>query len=131
MKFNLLSSISILSLSALLPIAPSVTPKAHACATTDVLTQVAIHDSQSSATQEGNFNMGSDDNCLGNSTTGTTTQVFFGPGNVEQTYDGNQFVGGGEFNQTGVSSPVIETPVHVPVDVPVPSSTFDPSFGGF
>lgn len=127
MKFNLLSSISILSLSALLPIVPSVTPKAHACATTDVLTQVAIHGSQTPATQEGNFNMDSDGNCLGNSVTGTTTQLYVGPGNVEQTYDGNQFVAGDEFNQTGVNSPVIETPVHVPVDVPVPSSTF----GGF
>jgi hypothetical protein len=126
MKLYLLSSISILSLSALLPLIPSATPKANACATTDVLVQLAVHSNPQAATQSGNFNMGSDGNCLGNSVTNTTTQYYFGNDPVQQTYDGNQYVGGGNYNQTGVSSPVIQTPVHVPVDVQIPDLS---SFG--
>jgi hypothetical protein len=126
-KVNLLSAASLLSLSALIPLL--TTPKVNACAMTDVVTQVAIHGSQQPATQSGNFNMGSDGNCLGSSVTGTTTQLYVGSDPVEQTYQGNQFVGGGEFNQTGVSSPVIQTPVYVPVDVYSPAH--DPSFLNF
>jgi hypothetical protein len=55
--------------------------------------------------------------------------LYVGSDPVEQTYEGNQFVGGGEFNQTGVSSPVIQTPVYVPVDVYSPAH--DPNFLGF
>lgn len=126
MKLNLLSSISILFLSALLPWLPSATPKANACAMTDVLIQLAIHGSPQPATQSGNFNMGSDGNCLGNSITNTTTQLYMGSDPVEQTYEGNQFVGGGNINQTGITSPVIQTPVWIPVDVYNPA--LDPSF---
>ncbi|MBE9169909.1 hypothetical protein IQ238_21075 [Pleurocapsales cyanobacterium LEGE 06147] len=126
-KVNLLSAASLLSLLALIPFL--TTPKVNACATTDVLTQVAIRGSQQPATQSGKFNQSSDGNCLGNSVTGTTTQLYVGADPVEQTYEGNQFVGGGEFNQTGVSSPVIQTPVHVPVDVYSPAH--DPNFFGF
>jgi hypothetical protein len=126
MQFNRLSLISILSLSAFLPWLPSATPKANACAMTDVLIQLAIHGSRQPATQSGNFNMGSDGNCLGNTITNTTTQFYMGSDPIEQTYEGNQFVGGGNINQTGITSPVIQTPVHIPIDIYNPA--LDPSF---
>ena len=129
MKTYLYSSLGLLSLSVILPLTPSFTPKADACAQTDVLTQVAIHGSQQPATQSGIFNMDNDGNCLGNSTTSTTTQVYAGEEAPVQTYEGNQFVGGGQFNNTGISSPVIENPIHIPVDVYSPAH--DPNFLGY
>jgi hypothetical protein len=126
MKFPALS-LSLFSLSAaVIPLLPSSTPAVNACAIVDATTQVAIHGSRTPAQQQNNITTGSDGNCLGNAAVGTTTQIGIGSGEIQQTHDGNYFVGGGDYNNTGVTSPVIEVPVQTQVDIYSPAH--DPQF---
>ena len=120
MKFRIYS-LSLLSLTALLPLFPGMTPSANACAIVDATTQVAIHGSATPATQENNVNTGYDDNCLGNTAVGTTTQVGIGPGEVSQSHQGAYFVGGGDINNTGLTSPVIEVTPQTQIDIQSPA----------
>ena len=122
-------SFSLFSVSALLTLAPTSTPAAFAgCVMTDVAPQIAIHGSKNPAKQTNNVTMQSEGVCLGNTTTSTSTQLYIGPGDVEQTRNSSHFVGGGKDNGTGLSGPVISVPVEVPVDVYSPAH--DPTFLG-
>ncbi|MBE9168830.1 hypothetical protein IQ238_15370 [Pleurocapsales cyanobacterium LEGE 06147] len=125
MRFPLLS-LSLFSLSAVLPLVPSVTPSANACAIVDATTQVAIHGSPNPAQQKNNVTMGHDDNCFNNNIVNTTTQLGISPGEVQQTHQGDYFVGGGNLNNTGFTTPVIQVPVGTQVDVYSPAH--DPQF---
>jgi hypothetical protein len=125
MKFPLLS-LSLFSLSAFLPLVPSLTPSANACAIVDATTQVAIHGSRNPAQQKNDVIMSHDDNCFNNNIISTTTQLGISPGEVQQTHEGNYFVGGGNLNDTGFTTPVIQVPVGTQVDVYSPAH--DPEF---
>jgi hypothetical protein len=120
MKFTA-HSLALFSLTALFPLIPSVTPSANACAIVDATTQVAIHGSKTPATQENNVATGSDDNCLGNTAVGTTTQVGIGSGEVQQSHQGAYFVGGGDANNTGITSPTVTVTPQTQVDVYSPA----------
>ena len=124
MKFNLFP-LGLFSLATFLPLTPSFTPSANACAIVDATTQVAIHGSQTPAQQENNVNAGYDDNCFGNTVVGTTTQVGIGPGEIQQRHQGDYFVGGGNINNTGLTTPVIVVPVETQVDVYSPAHDRD------
>ena len=125
MKFQLFS-LSLLSVSTLLTLAPS-TPSAFAgCVMTDVAVQVAIHGSKNPAKQSNNVNMDSEPGCLGNTTTNVSRQVYVGPGDVEQTRSSSHFVGSGTNDGTKIGGPAIAVPVYVPVDVYSPAH--DPDF---
>ena len=93
---------------------------------TDVGVQVAIRGSKNQALQTNNVDMQNQGACLGNTTTNTATQLYIGPGDVEQTRNSSHVVGGSTDNGTGVSGLVIGVPVHVPVDVYSPAH--DPDF---
>lgn len=125
MRFPLLS-LSLFSLSAVLPLVPSATPSANACAIVDATTQVAIHGSRNPAQQENSVAMGHDDNCFNNNIVNTTTQLGVSPGEIQQTHEGNYFVGGGDINNTGFTTPIIQVPVSTQVDVYSPAH--DPQF---
>ena len=125
MKFKLFS-LSLLSVSTLLTLAPSTPSALAGCVMTDVAVQVAIHGSKNPAKQTNNVNMDSQPGCLGNTTTNTSKQVYVGPGDVEQTRSSNHFVGSGTDNGTIVGGPAIAVPVYVPVDVYSPAH--DPDF---
>ncbi len=125
MKFKLFS-LSLLSVSTLLTLAPS-TPSAFAgCVMIDVAVQVAIHGSKNPAKQSNNVNMDSEPGCLGNTTTNVSRQVYVGPGDVEQTRSSSHFVGSGTNDGTKIGGPAIAVPVYVPVDVYSPAH--DPDF---
>ncbi len=125
MRFSLLS-LSLFSLSALLSLVPSFTPSANACAIVDATTQVAIRGSHNPSQQENAITMGHDDNCFNNNIVNTTTQLGISPGEIQQTHEGNYFVGGGDINNTGFTTPVIKVPVSTQVDVYSPAH--DPTF---
>ncbi len=120
MKFRIYS-LSLLSLTALLPLFPGMTPSANACAIVDATTQVALHGSATPATQENNVNTGHDDNCLGNAAVGTTTQVGIGSEAPQQTSQSDYYVGGGDINNTGLTSPVIEVTPQTQIDMQSPA----------
>lgn len=123
--FKLLSRL-LLSVSVV-PLAPFLTSSASAaCVMTDVSVQVAIHGSKNPAKQTNNVDMQSEGVCVGNTTTSTSTQIYVGPGDVEQTRNSSHFVGGGSNERTNISGPTIRVPVHVPVDVYNPA--YDPNF---
>ena len=106
MKFKI-CSLGLFSLASLLPLIPALTPAVNACAIVDATTQVGIYGSQPGV-QENNVNTGHDGNCLGNAAVGTTTQVGIDQNGTDQTNESDYFVGGGEYNDTGLTSPYIE-----------------------
>ena len=121
MKFNGLS-LGLLSLATLLPLAPSITSGASAaCVMVDVATQVAIHGSHNPASQSNNVEMTNNENCFGNVTVDTGTQVSSSPGEVEQSRNSSHFVGGGTENSYGLSGPIIRVPVNTQVDLYSPA----------
>jgi hypothetical protein len=120
MKFTA-QSLALFSLTALFPLMPSVTPSTNACAIVDATTQVAIHGSKTPATQQNTVATGSDGNCLGNTAVGTTTQVGIGSGEVKQSHQGAYFVGGGDINNTGITSPTVTVTPQTQVDVYSPA----------
>ncbi|MEM7592636.1 MAG: hypothetical protein AAF383_14130 [Cyanobacteria bacterium P01_A01_bin.83] len=126
MKKTKLYSLSLFSLAALLPFLPNNTPSANACAIVDATTQVALHSSPIPADQQNTVNTGSDDNCLGNASVGTTTQVGVGAAPQQQINQSDHFVGGGDINDTGLTSPVIEVTPQTQIDLQVP--TYDQEF---
>lgn len=115
------SSWSLLSLAIFLPLLPSATPSANACAIVDATTQVAIHSSSIPANQQNAVNTAHDGNCLGNAAVGTTTQVGVGSTAPDQINQSDYFVGGGEYNDTGLTSPYIEVTPQTQIDLQVPT----------
>lgn len=128
MKFKLLS-LGLLSISALLPFAPTLTPAASAqCVMADISTQVAIHGSKEKAQQSNEVDQQSEGECVGNSIVHADTQTAITPGRATQTRTSNQRISGGQGNGTGVGMPPVKVKVYVPVDVYSPAH--DPNFMG-
>jgi hypothetical protein len=126
MNFRLFS-FSLLFVPALLPFAPSFTPKAQAmCVEVDVSTQTAIHGSKQPAQQTNNVNQQSQGSCYGNTIVHTSTQTAVTPGTVTQTRTSNEQISGGVNNGTGVNGKTIKIPVSVQTDVYSPG--LDPDF---
>ncbi len=124
MKFT--APLTLLSLTTLLPLFSNVTP-VNACTIVDTTTQVAIRgDRNHPAQQENEINAAADDNCFNNHVVNNTTQVGVSPGQVVQSNQGDYFVGGGNLNDTGLTTPnVIVTP---DTQVDVYSPAHDPNF---
>ena len=116
-----LYGLSLFSLATLLPLLPNATPAARACAIVDATTQVALHSSPDPANQQNIINTGHDDNCLGNSVVGTTTQVGVGAAPQQQINQSDYFVGGGDINDTGLTSPIIEVTPQTQIDMEIPN----------
>lgn len=125
MKFSIYS-LGLFSVTALLPFIPGTTPSANACAIVDATTQVAIHGSDTPALQQNNVNSGFGENCLGNSAVGSTTQVGVGTNPPQQTSQSDYYVGGGDLNNTGLTSPNIEVTPQTQLDIKSPA--YDPQF---
>lgn len=124
MKFT--APLTLLSLTTLLPLFSSVTP-VNACTIVDTTTQVAIRgDRNLTAQQENEINAAADDNCFNNHIVGGTTQVGISPGQVIQSNQGDYFVGGGNLNNTGLTTPTVIVTPDTQVDVYSPAH--DPNF---
>lgn len=117
---SIICPLSAVSVIALLPFSPGLTSSANACAVVDATTQVALHHSPTPADQQNTVNAASDDNCLGNAAVGTTTQVGIGDESQQQINQGDYFVGGGDINQYGVTSPYIEVTPETQIDMQIP-----------
>jgi hypothetical protein len=124
MKFS--APLALLSVTTLMPLFPSFTPSVNACTVAAPTTQVAIHGSQTPAQQENNVTTASDENCFNNNIVGETTQVGVSPGQVVQTNTGDYFVGGGDVNNTGLTTPNVTVTPTTQVDVYSPAH--DPQF---
>jgi hypothetical protein len=119
--------INLICFGSLLPLIAISAESARAgCAIVAPTNQVSISGNPDGATQENSVTTSSDDNCLGNAVVAPTNQVGIGSGEVQQSNQGEYFVGGGEENQTGVSGPVIEVAPTNQVDVYSPAH--DPNF---
>lgn len=119
-----LYGLSLFPLATLLSLLPTFTPAASSCAIVGATTQVALHSSASPANQQNTVNTDHDDNCLDNAAVGITTQVGVGSASQQQINQGNYFVGGGDINNTGLTSPVIEVTPETQIDMQIP--TYDP-----
>ena len=126
MKFKI-CSLGLFSLASLLTLIPALTPGVNACAIVDATTQVDIYGTQPGL-QENNVNTGHDDNCFGNAAVGTTTQLGIGQNGTNQTNESDYFVGGGEYNDTGLTSPYIEVTPETQIQLHSPAH--DPGFIG-
>jgi hypothetical protein len=125
MKFTALS-LGLLGLSTLLPLTPSFTPSASACSETAVGVQVRVSGERNpQADQTFNANQASDDNCLNNNVVGVGQQISVGSQAAEQNLEFNQQVGGGDINQSGITTPTVKTQVPVQVDVYSPAHDQD------
>ena len=119
--------LALFSFTALLSLLPTVTPSVNACAIVDTTTQVAIRgDRNTPAQQENNITAAGDDNCFNNTVVGNTTQVGIGAGQVVQSNQGQYFVGGGDANDTGLTTPTVIVTPDTQVDVYSPAH--DPEF---
>jgi hypothetical protein len=127
MKLKLIP-LSLLSLSAIiLSELPGLIAAASAqCVMTDVSVQTAIRGSRRPAEQSNNVNMRSDNSCVGNSSTQTSSQVYAGSADrVIQQRTSNHYLQGSR-NNHGVKGPTVAVPVQVKVDVYNPA--YDPTF---
>ncbi|MGF1540865.1 MAG: hypothetical protein ACFCU5_10520 [Pleurocapsa sp.] len=119
--------INLICLGSLLPFMAVGAESARAgCAIVAPTNQVSISGSHDGTTQENSVTTSHDDNCLGNAVVAPTNQVGIGSGEIQQSNQGQYFVGGGEENQTGISGPVIEVTPTNQVDVYSPAH--DPNF---
>lgn len=122
MKFNVLS-LSLFSLSTLLPLTPFLNSQASAaCVMVDAAAQVAIRGSHNPAAQSNNVGMHSDENCFGNVTVDTGTMVSNSSGDVEQSRNSTHFVGGGAEDNYGLRGPTIGVQAETQVDVYSPAN---------
>lgn len=117
------------SVVTILPLIPSVTSPVNACSVTAPTHQLAITGTRNGAIQQSEINIGHDDNCLGNTIVAPTNQVSVGADQSVQVNEGNYWVGGGDYNQTGVSSPVIEVTPTIQNEVysPAYDDNFNPA----
>lgn len=118
--------LGLFSLTALLPLMPSLTPSVNACAVVAPSVQVAIRGSEKEAQQESQVNATHDNNCFNNNIVSPNVQIGESTGEVRQSYTGDFHVGGGEFNDTGLTTPVTVVDPHIGVDVYSPAH--DPEF---
>ena len=118
--------LGVCSVATLLPLIPSATPSVNACSITAPTHQLAITGTRGGAIQSSQITTAHDDNCLGNTIVSPTNQVSVGAEQSVQINQGNYFVGGGEYNTTGVSSPtVVVTPT---IQNQIYSPAYDPNF---
>ena len=123
---KLTAPLTLLSLTTLLPLFSTVTP-VNACTIVDATTQVAIRgDRNTPAQQENEVTAEADDNCFNNHVVGSTTQVGVGAGRIIQSNQGDYFVGGGNVNTTGLTTPTVIVTPDTQVDVYSPAH--DPNF---
>lgn len=126
MKLGVLS-LTLLSFSTLLPLAPSFTSSASACSETAYGVQVRVSGEKNpKAAQNYNANQTSDDNCLNNNVVSGSRQISIGEKAPEQNINIDQHVGGGNINQTGIKTPTVKTNVNIQNDVYSPAH--DPEF---
>lgn len=117
MKFQVLS-LTLFSVSTLFAVVPTTKPALAACTTTDVNVQVAV--SKDPAQQNNDVSVNREEDCFGNNSTHTSTQV----GNsdrVRQTRKSEHRQSGGgnsKLRELGVETPNIDTGVDVRVNVP-------------
>ncbi len=117
MKFQFLS-LTLFLVSTLFAVVPTTKPALAACTTTDVNVQVGV--SKEPAEQSNDVSVNREEDCFGNNSTHTSTQV----GNsdkVRQTRKSEHRQGAGGNNklrELGVSTPNIDTGVDVRVNVP-------------
>lgn len=127
MKLRLIP-LSLFSLAAIiLSELPGLISAASAqCVMTDVSVQTAIRGSRRPAEQSNNVNMRSDNSCVGNSSTQTSSQVYAGSADrvIQQRSSIHDLSGNG--NSRGVQGANIAVPVQVKVDVYNPA--YDPTF---
>ena len=109
--------LGLLSIATILPFVPAATNSAHACAIVAPSTQVAISGDPSQVTQDNQINTNHDDDCFGNAAVGTNTQTAIGRGEITQNHQGDFYVGGGEHNQMGLTSPYIEVTPEIQLDI--------------
>ena len=118
MNFKFLS-LGLLSVSTVFTLATNAPKPAFAlCTTTDVNVQVAL--SEEPAQQDNDVNVQREEDCFGNNSTHTSTQVGNGE-KVRQTRKSDFYQGGGGNNklrELGVETPNIDTGVDVRVNVP-------------
>jgi hypothetical protein len=121
--------IGVCSVATLFPLVPSLTTSVNACSITAPTHQLAVTGTRDGAVQSNNINTGSDENCLGNNIVAPTNQVSVGADQSVQVNQGDYFVGGGEYNDTGVSSPVIEVTPTIQNEVysPAYDDNFNPA----
>ena len=124
MKFS--APLALISITTLLPLLPSFTPSVKACTIVDATTQVAIHGSRTPAQQQNTVTTASDNNCFNNTAVGTTTQVGVSSGQVKQSNEASYYVGGGDLNNTGLTTPNVTVTPQTQVDIYSPAH--DPEF---
>ena len=112
-------SLGLFSVSTLLALATTTTKPAFAvCTTTDVNVQVGI--SKDPAEQSNDVDVDRDEDCFGNNSTNSSTQVGKGD-RVRQSRGSEHRQGGGandKLRELGVETPNIDTGVDVRVNVP-------------
>ena len=113
--------LGLFSLTALLPLMPSLTPSVNACAVVAPTVQVGIRGSEQEAQQESEINVTDDGNCFNNHIVSPTFQYGESTGEIRQSNTGNFHVGGGDFNQTGLTTPTVVVDPHIGVDVRSPA----------
>ncbi len=113
-------------LAVMMPLSYNIKPVEAACAMVDVSTQVSVRGSYNPSQQNNNVNMESGEHCLGNVTSSTSTQVYVGSDNVQQTRNSDHQVGGTSPSNLNIKTPVISVPVEIQVDVYSPAH--DPTF---
>lgn len=124
MKSKLLS-LGLFSFSALMSLAPSLTTPASAtCVDTGVTVQIALRDrTKAPAQQTSHTESEIEDDCFGNTATGTSTQIYFGDADqVIQESDRSVYMGGGEdpLAGTGVDTPNVSNHIQIQHDIPLP-----------
>lgn len=121
--------LGVCSIATLLPLVPSLSASVNACSITAPTHQLAITGNRDGAVQSNSITTGHDDNCLGNNIVAPTNQVSVGADQSVQVNQGDYFVGGGEYNQTGISSPVIEVTPTIQNDIysPAYDDNFNPA----
>ncbi len=120
MKIKFLS-LGLVSVSTVFTLATNTPKPAFAlCTTTDVNVQVAF--SQEPAQQDNDVTVDRDEDCFGNNSTHTSTQIGNGE-KVRQTRKSEFRQGGGnnKLRELGVETPNIDTAVDVRVNVPNPA----------
>jgi hypothetical protein len=112
-------SLSLLSLSATLTLASSLTPPASAqCVMADVSVQAAIRGSKKPAQQTNEVDMQSKGACVGNTSVHTGTQLYVGGGDtVIQRRNSRHRLESVSPPVTGIAGPTVKIPVNVQVDV--------------
>ncbi len=126
MKLGILS-LGLLSVSTLLPLTPSFTDSASACVQVAVGAQTRVSGEKNpKAGQNINTTQANDGNCFNNNVISVDKQTSVGSQAAQQDIQTNQRVGGGNLNNTGMTTPDIR--INVPVQTDVYSPAHDPKF---